>query len=87
MMSILAVVLHGVLLLADPWLRPGLAGILIPFASPYRPLAVALGIVGFYVTLLDRPRPTTCASASAGTSAGGRCTRSRPRPTAWSPCT
>ena len=54
-MSILAVVLHGALLLADPWLRPGLAGIVIPFASPYRPLAVALGIVGFYVTLLIGP--------------------------------
>jgi sulfoxide reductase heme-binding subunit YedZ len=54
-MSILAVVLHGALLLADPWLRPGLAGIVIPFASPYRPLAVALGVVGFYLTLLIGP--------------------------------
>jgi sulfoxide reductase heme-binding subunit YedZ len=54
-MSLLAVVLHAVLILADPWLRPGLAGILIPFASPYRPLAVALGVVGFYLSLLIGP--------------------------------
>lgn len=54
-MSLLAVVLHAVLLLFDPWLKTGLAGILVPFASPYRPLAVALGVVGFYLTLLVGP--------------------------------
>jgi sulfoxide reductase heme-binding subunit YedZ len=54
-MSILAVLLHGALLLADPWLRPGLEGILIPFASPYRPLAVTLGVAGFYLALLVGP--------------------------------
>src|SRR3954454_14396501 len=45
-MSILATVVHAALLLLDPWLAAGLSGVLIPFASPYRPLAVALGVVG-----------------------------------------
>src|SRR4051812_39491895 len=54
-MSILATVAHGLLLLLDPWLAAGLGGVLIPFASPYRPLAVALGVIGFYLTLLIGP--------------------------------
>ena len=29
-------------------LRPGLAGLLVPFAAPYRPLATALGQVAAY---------------------------------------
>ena len=46
--TLVAVAVHGVALLADPWLKPGLAGVLIPFASPYRPAAVALGQVAAY---------------------------------------
>ncbi len=40
--------IHGVSLLGDGWLRPGLGGIAIPFASPYRPAWTAAGIVGGY---------------------------------------
>lgn len=39
---------HGLLLLADPWLHPGVTGILIPFTMGYRPLATGLGIIAFY---------------------------------------
>ena len=39
---------HAVSLLLDPVLRPGLAGLLIPFAAPYRPLATALGQIAAY---------------------------------------
>ena len=39
---------HGVSLLLDPVLRPGLAGLLVPFAAPYRPLATALGQIAAY---------------------------------------
>lgn len=42
------VVVHGLALLADPVLRPGLAGVIVPFAAPYRPLATALGQVAAY---------------------------------------
>jgi sulfoxide reductase heme-binding subunit YedZ len=42
------VALHGAALLGDSYLHPGLDGIAIPFAGPYRPLWVALGIVAGY---------------------------------------
>jgi methionine sulfoxide reductase heme-binding subunit len=42
------VALHGAALLADPWLHPGLAGVTVPLASPYRPFWIALGVVGGY---------------------------------------
>jgi methionine sulfoxide reductase heme-binding subunit len=40
-----AVALHGVALVADRTLRMPLTGLLVPGASPYRPLAVAGGVV------------------------------------------
>jgi sulfoxide reductase heme-binding subunit YedZ len=40
--------LHGVALLGDPYLRPGLSGIAVPFASSYRPLWTGIGIVAGY---------------------------------------
>jgi sulfoxide reductase heme-binding subunit YedZ len=43
---------HGLLLLPDHWLHPGAAGIAVPFAIAYRPLAVALGIVAGYLAAL-----------------------------------
>jgi methionine sulfoxide reductase heme-binding subunit len=39
---------HALALLFDPVLEPGLAGILVPFAAPYRPVATALGQVAAY---------------------------------------
>jgi methionine sulfoxide reductase heme-binding subunit len=33
-------------------LRPGLAGVLVPFASPYRPLFTAVGVVAAYLAVL-----------------------------------
>ena len=46
--AIAMVALHGVSLLGDAWLNPGLAGISIPFAGTYRPLWTGLGIVAGY---------------------------------------
>ena len=40
---------HGLLLLADPWLRPGLRGLLVPFAADYRPLWTGLGVLAAYL--------------------------------------
>jgi sulfoxide reductase heme-binding subunit YedZ len=37
------VAVHGLALLADPVLKAGVAGVLVPFAAPYRPLATAAG--------------------------------------------
>jgi methionine sulfoxide reductase heme-binding subunit len=39
---------HAVSLLFDPVLRPGLAGVLVPFAGAYRPLPTALGQIAAY---------------------------------------
>jgi sulfoxide reductase heme-binding subunit YedZ len=43
-----AIGLHGMALLADPWLKPGVPGVLIPLQIGYRPLAVAAGVVAAY---------------------------------------
>lgn len=47
--ALVAIVIHGVTLLGDAWLKPGLRGITIPFAMGYRPLWTGLGIVGAYL--------------------------------------
>jgi len=39
---------HALSLLLDPVLRPGLAGLLVPFAAPYRSFATALGQIAAY---------------------------------------
>ena len=44
-----AVAAHGLLLLPDPWLRPGLSGVLVPFASDYRPVWTGLGVLAAYL--------------------------------------
>ncbi|HEX8855330.1 MAG TPA: hypothetical protein VF752_06985 [Thermoleophilaceae bacterium] len=50
--SLAAIALHGALLLGDRWLKPGLAGILVPFAGGYRPFYTGLGILGAYVAAI-----------------------------------
>jgi methionine sulfoxide reductase heme-binding subunit len=42
------VALHGLALLGDSYLNPGLSGIAIPFVSFYRPLWTGLGIIAGY---------------------------------------
>lgn len=48
LLTLAMVALHGVALLGDAWLRPGLAGIAVPFAGSYRPLWTGAGIVAGY---------------------------------------
>ena len=44
---------HGGVLLADGYLKPGLAGITLPFQMSYRPLWTGLGMIaGWLVTIL-----------------------------------
>jgi sulfoxide reductase heme-binding subunit YedZ len=51
--GLLAISVHGLTLLGDPWLNPGPAGIAIPFTMAYRTLWVGLGITaGWLATLL-----------------------------------
>ena len=42
------VALHGLALLGDSWLNPGISGIAIPFAGSYRPVWTGLGIIAGY---------------------------------------
>jgi hypothetical protein len=44
--------LHAGALLFDPTLHFGLASVLVPFASPWRPAAVAAGVVAGWLTLI-----------------------------------
>ena len=44
-----AVCAHGLLLLPDGWLRPGLHELLIPFTTSYRPVWTGLGICAAYL--------------------------------------
>src|SRR4030042_4077798 len=52
LLSIGFVILHVSVLMADQYLPFSLAQILIPFISPFRPVWVGLGVLGFYLTLL-----------------------------------
>lgn len=47
--AIVAIALHGVTLLGDPFLKPGLTGIAVPFAGRHEPLWTGIGIVGGYI--------------------------------------
>ena len=50
--GLIATALHGVTLLGDPFLKPGLTGIAVPFAIGFKPLMVAFGIAGGYLAAL-----------------------------------
>lgn len=50
LVSIAAIAIHGLSLLGDKWLHPGIAGITVPFAIGYRPVWVAIGIIAGYTT-------------------------------------
>jgi sulfoxide reductase heme-binding subunit YedZ len=48
LVTIALIVVHAIALLADPVLKPGLAGLLIPGAAPFKALATALGQIAAY---------------------------------------
>ena len=43
--AIAAIAVHGITLLGDAWLRPGITGLAIPFQLGYRPLYTGLGVI------------------------------------------
>ncbi|MGH2936794.1 MAG: ferric reductase-like transmembrane domain-containing protein [Solirubrobacterales bacterium] len=53
--ALVAIGAHGVLLLGDAWLKPGITGITIPFTLEYRPLWTGMGIIAGYLALLLGP--------------------------------
>jgi methionine sulfoxide reductase heme-binding subunit len=50
--GLVAIGVHGVTLLGDHWLAPGIAGITVPFAMAYRPVFTGLGIVAGYMAAI-----------------------------------
>ena len=50
--GLVAIAVHGITLLGDGWLDPGVKGILVPFAMDYKPLFTGLGIIAGYLAAL-----------------------------------
>ena len=50
--GLVAIAVHGITLLGDSWLHPGISGIAVPFAMSYRPLFTGLGVVAGYLAAL-----------------------------------
>jgi len=50
--GLIAIAVHGVALLGDRWLNPGLGGLVVPFTMSYRPAFTGLGIVAGYLAAL-----------------------------------
>lgn len=50
--GLIAIAVHGIALLGDSWLKPGVAGVTVPFVIDYRPFFTSLGIVAGYLALL-----------------------------------
>ena len=53
--ALVAIGAHGVLLLGDAWLKPGITGITIPFTLEYRPVWTGMGILAGYLALVLGP--------------------------------
>jgi len=50
--GLVAIAVHGITLLGDQWLHPGVKGIAVPFAMSYRPVFTGLGIIAGYLAAL-----------------------------------
>jgi predicted ferric reductase len=50
--ALIMIAAHGLTLLGDSYLRPGLAGIAIPFVMSHRPLWTGLGVIGGWLAAL-----------------------------------
>jgi sulfoxide reductase heme-binding subunit YedZ len=52
LVGMIAIAVHGLALLGDPWLHPGVSGLTVPFTMSYRPLFTGLGLIGGYLAAL-----------------------------------
>jgi methionine sulfoxide reductase heme-binding subunit len=55
LIALVAIATHGLALLGDGWLKPGLRGISVPFALGYRPGFTGIGIIAGYLAVLLGP--------------------------------
>jgi sulfoxide reductase heme-binding subunit YedZ len=49
--GLVAIAVHGIALLGDAFLHPGVGGVLVPFVIDYRPVFTAAGIVAGYLAV------------------------------------
>jgi methionine sulfoxide reductase heme-binding subunit len=50
--AVVAIAVHGITLLGDPWLNVGPTQIALPFTLPYRPLWTGLGVIAGYLAAI-----------------------------------
>jgi sulfoxide reductase heme-binding subunit YedZ len=50
--GLVAIAIHGITLLGDSWLHPGVVGVTVPFAMSFRTFFTGLGIIGGYLAAL-----------------------------------
>ncbi len=50
--GLVAIAVHGITLLGDPWLNPGVAGVTVPFAMSFKTAFTGLGVIGGYLAVL-----------------------------------
>ncbi len=50
--GLVAIAVHGIALLGDPWLHPGVSGIAVPFAMSFKTAFTGLGVIGGYLAAL-----------------------------------
>jgi sulfoxide reductase heme-binding subunit YedZ len=50
--ALVAIAVHGITLLGDPWLKPGVTGLLVPFSMDYKPVFTGLGVIAGYLAAL-----------------------------------
>jgi sulfoxide reductase heme-binding subunit YedZ len=50
--ALVAIAVHGITLLGDHWLAPGIAGITVPFVIDHEPVFTGLGIIGGYLAAI-----------------------------------
>lgn len=47
--GLIAIAVHGITLLGDPWLNPGVAGVTVPFAMSFKTVFTGLGVIAGYL--------------------------------------
>jgi sulfoxide reductase heme-binding subunit YedZ len=50
--GLVAIAVHGIALLGDPWLHPGVVGVAVPFALGFKTFFTGLGVIAGYLAAL-----------------------------------
>ena len=50
--GLVAIAVHGIALLGDPWLAPGVVGVTVPFTMSFKTAFTGLGVIGGYLAAL-----------------------------------